>query len=80
MQSFNWSMQYSGIFMVWCSGYLPRQDLVTFLRKAKANLLQGSGRFTRLSTPEAFIFVLDNVLAEDEEPETLKGQRIRSKE
>ena len=80
MQSFVWNWHYSAIFMVWCAGYLARPDLVSFLKKAKVNLYQGGGRFTRLSTPEAFIFVLDNVLEEGEESEMLKGQRIRSKE
>ena len=80
MQDFRWPCQYSGIFMVWCAGYLAREDLVAFLQKAKANLMQGAGRFTRLSTPEAFIFLLDNVLAEDEEPWMEKGQRVRSEE
>ena len=66
--------------MVWCAGYLPSKELVAFLSKAKANLSESAGRFTRLSTPESFIFLLDNVLGEDEEPEMEKGQRVRSQE
>ena len=80
MQNFSWPFQYSAVFMVWCAGYLPSKELVAFLSKAKANLSESAGRFTRLSTPESFIFLLDNVLGEDEEPEMEKGQRVRSQE
>ena len=64
--------------MVWCAGYLSQHDLVAFLRKAKTRLAQDSGRMNRRSTPESFIFLLDNVLASDEEPEIVKGQWVRS--
>ena len=36
MQDYVWRYHYSAIFMVWCAGYLPRSELVAFLRKAKA--------------------------------------------
>ena len=78
MQAFQWKYRYSGIFMVWCTGYLARPELVAFMRSAKANLMEGSGRFTRQSRPEAFMIVLDNVLEETEEMEMVKGQRIRT--
>ena len=80
MQDFSWPFRYSGIFMLWCSGYLPAAELSTFLQKAKSNLMEGPGRFTRSSTKESFIFLLDNVLGEGEELELLKGQRVRSQE
>ena len=34
MQEFKWLFSYSGIFMVWCAGYLKDEELVTFLHKA----------------------------------------------
>ena len=78
MQEFRWHYCYSGIFMVWCVGYLEAPDLVPFLRQAKGKLDQGIGRVTRGSPPESFIYVLDNVLMEGEESVVHKGQRTRS--
>ena len=64
--------------MVWCVGYLDREQLVTFLGKASKQLLSKTGRVSRHSEPSSFIFVLDNVLEEYEVAETIKGQRLRS--
>ena len=80
MQDFRWRSDYGGIFMVWCAGYLGRSDLINFLRKAKARLAQDSSHVTRNSPPQSFIYLLDNVLEDDEEPEIIKGQMVRSEE
>ena len=65
--------------MVWCAGYLPRGELVTFLHKAKEHLIVDAPRRSRSFEPESFIFLLDNVLADGEEPEVVKEQRVRAK-
>ena len=33
MQAFQWKYRYSGIFMVWCTGYLARPELVAFFER-----------------------------------------------
>ena len=73
MQKFKWVFQYSAIFMVWCSGYLGRQELVAFLRLAKTRLIIYESRMSRRSVPESFLFLMDNVLTRDEEPVVVKG-------
>ena len=78
MQEFQWRFDYSAIFMVWCAGYLGRQELLSFLRKAKTHLIQYSTRTSRTTAPESFIFLLDNVLIPGEEPFVVKGQLQRS--
>ena len=78
MQEFEWRHEYSGIFMVWCIGYLERPALVPFLKKAKAMLDHGASRVSRHSQPKSFIFVFDNILYEGEESKVLKGQRVRT--
>ena len=80
MQSFEWTFSYSAIFMVWCAGYLPRGELVTFLSKAKEHLIVDAPRRNRSFEPESFIFLLDNVLAPGEGPVVVKEQRVRAKE
>ena len=80
MQDFRWTFHYSAIFMVWCSGYLGRQELVAFLRQAKTRLIIYETRMSRRSVPESFIFLMDNVLSIDEEPVVVKGQQVRSKQ
>ena len=66
--------------MVWCAGYLGQQDLIKFLMKAKAHLSIHKGRVSRNSEPEAFIFLLDNVLELDEEPVVAKSQLVRTEQ
>ena len=80
MEYFRWRFLYSAIFMVWCVGYLNRAELVSFLRKAKAQLLQSQRRSSRSSTPQSFIFVLDNILGPEEAPVVHKGQKVRTQE
>ena len=58
--------------MVWCAGYLPRGELVTFLSKAKEHLIVDAPRRNRSFEPESFIFLLDNVLAPGEGPVVVK--------
>ena len=64
MQSFKWKNMYSGIFLIWCLGYLSRREAVAFLRKAKERLIQPTHRISRLHPPQNFIFVLDNALGD----------------
>ena len=78
MQDYGWRFEYSGIFMVWCSGYLARSELVSFLRKAKTRLMTGRFRTTRHQAPESFIILLDNVREDGEPPAIIKSQRVRS--
>ena len=78
MEDFEWNHDYSGIFMVWCSGYLDDSALVTFLKKAKARLHTAAGPSKRKSRPASFIFLLDNVLEEGYEKGHNKGQRFRT--
>lgn len=78
MQSFKWAFSYSAIFMVWCAGYLPRLELVSFLRKAKQHLIVDGPRRGRSFEPESFIFLLDNVLSVGEESVVVKGQQVRA--
>ena len=78
MQSFEWRFRYSGIFMVWCSGYLVRPELVRFLQRAKAQLIEPEKRMSRSSLPESFIYVLDNVLCPGEVSLMHKGQQVRA--
>ena len=56
-----------------------QQDLIKFLKKAKAHLSIHKGRVSRNSEPEAFIFLLDNVLELDEEPVVAKSQLVRTR-
>ena len=79
MQDFNWPFKYSGIFMIWCVGYLARPELVAFLQKAKDHLMESETRRTRRSTPESFIILLDNVLDKDDQQMMIKDQRVRTK-
>ena len=65
MQNYQWQQAYTGIFLRWCVGYLGDQQLVDFLKTAKAHLSSTQGFGLRGSSPTAFIFVLDNVLEED---------------
>lgn len=78
MQKFAWPFFYSAIFMVWCSGYLGRAELLVFMRKAKSHLLAVGARTTRQSPPQSFIFLLENVRESEEMPYTWKGQETRS--
>ena len=64
--------------MVWCVGYLSDYELITFLQRAKAQLITRDGAMRRTSKPKSFIFVLDNLLEEKEQAEILKGQRLRT--
>ena len=64
--------------MVWCSGYLERTELLTFMRKAKSHLLAVGARTTRQSPPQSFIFLLENVRDPLEKPYTWKSQQVRS--
>ena len=47
------------------------------MKKAKSFLASKSNHVLRGKTPPTFIFVLDNVLDEDEETYESKGQRLR---
>ena len=78
MQDFRWRFYYSAIYMVWCVGYLERAQLVAFLKTAKSRLMAQPGRMSRSSTPDSFIFVLDNVLSYGEKSVVIKRQRVRS--
>ena len=44
MQSFLFTKQYDGIFMWWCIGYLKKEELIAFLRKARDHLRQPEGK------------------------------------
>ena len=66
--------------MVWCAGYLGRSSLVTFLKKAKLQLSRDSNMTRRSFVPDSFIIVLDNVLRDNEDPDIVKGQWIRSEQ
>ena len=79
MQSFRWRFYYSGIFMIWCVGYLDRPALVSFLKVAKSRLTLHPGRMNRRSVPDSFLIVFDNVLDEGAESKIMKRQRVRSK-
>ena len=59
--------------MIWCVGYLNDFELITFLQRAKAQLITRDGVMRRRSDPKSFIFVLDNLLEEYEKAEILKG-------
>ena len=73
MQHFNWKFLYSAIYMVWCVGYLNDQELITFLCRAKSQLISKNGPKRRSQSPKSFIFVLDNLLLDEERAEILKG-------
>ena len=77
MQSYEWQRVYTSVYLRWCVGYLEDQELVDFLRKAKSFLSSPTKLGLRSKVPSAFIFVLDNVLEEDEESYVSKGQRLR---
>ena len=64
--------------MIWCVGYLGRSELVSFLQRAKTRLIVDSGRMSRRTMPESFIFLLDNILATGEETVVIKGQQVRT--
>ena len=66
MQSFSWKYKYSGIFMVWCIGYLSDIELIIFLQRAKTQLITREGAMRRTSKTKSFIFVLENLLEEYE--------------
>ena len=78
MQDFKWSFQYDAIYMVWCAGYLSRQELVKFLRNAKNHLDQTWVRMSRRTDPDAHIILLDNILQPGEEMYLAKGQLVRA--
>ena len=79
MQSFRWRFYYSGIFMIWCVGYLDRPSLVAFLRVAKSRLTPNPGRVSRSSVPDSFLIIFDNILDVGAESKIIKRQRVRSK-
>ena len=78
MQDFNWAFKYSGIFMVWVTGYLGEEALVAFLSKAKDHLLPAKYRVSRREAPESFIIVMDNVLENGGAMEPQKEQSLRT--
>ena len=68
MQSYVWQQKYAGIFVRWCIGYLGDDELVKFLRAAQNSLERNQERVSRQRTRGSFIFVLDNLLADQEGP------------
>ena len=78
MEDFVFEHEYTAVFMVWVSGYLCNEALVTFLKKAKAQLDTSAGPSRRKSKPGSFIFLFDNVLDEGHTREPEKGQRFRT--
>ena len=63
MQNFPWedNPKYSAIYMRWCSEYLTKDELIEFLKQAKARLSNKPGRYTRKKGPDSYIIVLDNI-------------------
>ena len=80
MQDYQWHALYNGIFIIWAIGYLMREELVAFLRRAKSRLMPGSAVVTRRSVPESFIFILDNVFDYTVTAEMLNGQMLRTRQ
>ena len=80
MQGFDWKFEYSGIFMVWVVGYLSNPALVSFLRRAKIQLMRGEFRTTRQEHPESFIVVLDNIAEDHQKGKRVKGQLLRTED
>ena len=78
MEDFKWCYYYTGIFMVWVSGYLSNPMLVAFLKRAKAQLLDKKDSKRTRSSRSSFIILLDNVLEEGEKKDPHKGQRFRT--
>ena len=79
METYRWRFYYSGIFMVWCVGYLEKTKLMSFLRTAKTRLTPSAVRMSRRSEPDSFIIVFDNVLNPLEKPLMHKRQIPRTK-
>ena len=73
MQDWEWDYQYDGIFMIWCTGYMNKPQLVQFLKDAKVNLQAHASRVSRNIPPNSFIILLDNVLDGDEKSSEWKG-------
>ena len=63
--------------MSWCAGYLEDQELVLFLRQAKAHLRKPRGYIDGSGPHDSFIYVIDNVAACKESEESEKDQLIR---
>ena len=78
MEEFKWELEYTAVYMVWVSGYLGNEALVTFLKRAKSQLDRTAGPSRRKSKPGSFIFLFDNILAEGQSREPEKGQRFRT--
>ena len=78
MENFEWKQEYNAVFMVFVAGYLARPDLVTFLKRAQAQLETRAGPSRRKSKPGSFIFLFENVLADEEKRAPEKGQRFRT--
>ena len=62
MQNYIWDNKYTGVYMIWCAGYLSETLLKKFLEKAKRHLRNDGQRTSRREAPDCFIFVLNNVL------------------
>ena len=78
MQNYRWDNKYTGVYMIWCAGYLSETLLKKFLERAKRHLRNDGKRTSRREAPDCFIFVLDNVLEDGEESYFLKTQRLRT--
>ncbi len=61
MQGYFWDSLYTCIIVRWSIGYLKDEELVTFLKQAKAHLCDSEDMMVRNYEPGAFIIILDNV-------------------
>ena len=80
IQEPKWAFKYSAIYMVWCSGYVNRSNLIAFLREAQKHLIKPDKRSSRRQLPQSFIFVVENVLPEGDLPNLSKDQWLRTRE
>ena len=63
-QEWKWEYKYDAIFSIWSIGYISAQEIVQWLKRAKAQL--NNPRIMK-EDPKCFIWILDN-FGEKEEP------------
>ena len=77
MQYFKFETKYNLIVLRFCSGFLGDDDLIKFLRKARANLKLFSYYMKNVGDP-SWVIVMDNIAIENETPSIIEGQAIRT--
>ena len=80
MQNFPWDSKWNFIVCRYCVGYLDDKELVQFLKKAAKCLKGNDERAKRALNQQSYIVVQDQVCPEDDVPERMDNQQVRTAE